>query len=118
MRQLVLNIILKNQKALSLFEIEQQFENVERSTIYRTLKTFMDNCIVHKIEDGTGATRYALCDEGCTCGIDDLHIHFFCNKCGQTNCLKDLPIPIPKLPDGFMFEKANFVIKGTCPNCK
>jgi Fur family ferric uptake transcriptional regulator len=118
MRQLVLDVLLKGQKAMSLYEIEKQFENVDRSTIFRTLKTFQDNCIIHKIDDGTGAIRYALCDEGCTCNPDDLHIHFLCNKCGQTTCLKDLPVPKPELPDDYNFESANFVIKGTCPNCK
>ncbi len=118
MRQLVLEIILKNKNALSLFEIEKQFENVDRTTIYRTLKTFQDHCIIHSIHDGTGAVRYALCSEGCRCDLGDLHAHFLCNKCGQTICLKDHPIPNPELPEDFIFEHANFVIQGVCPDCK
>lgn len=48
MRQLVLDILLKNQKAMSLYEIEQQFDNVDRSTIFRTLKTFQDNFLIYR----------------------------------------------------------------------
>jgi Fur family ferric uptake transcriptional regulator len=118
MRLLVLEVILKNNGALSLIEIERQFENVERTTIYRTLKTFQENCIIHSIHDGTGAVRYAICSEGCNCNIGDLHAHFFCNQCGQTICLKDYPIPDPKLPEDFIFRNANFVIQGICPDCK
>ena len=76
MRQLVYEILEKQKKALSLYEIEQQFDNVERSTIFRTLKTFQDNYLIHSIDDGTGAVKYALCDDDCTCKPDDLHIHF------------------------------------------
>ena len=118
MRQLVYEILYKHQKAMSLLEIEQQFDNADRSTIFRTLKTFQDNNLIHSIDDGTGAVRYALCDDNCTCNLDDLHVHFLCNKCGQTHCLKELPIPTIDLPKGFDFESANFVIKGTCSNCK
>lgn len=118
MRQLVYEVLDKNKKALSLFEIEQQFEHVDRSTIFRTLKTFQDNFLIHPIDDGTGAVKYALCDEDCTCIPEDLHIHFLCNKCGQTHCMKDMPVPKMDLPNGFSYESVNFVIKGTCPNCK
>lgn len=47
MRELVYEVLDKNKKALSLYEIEQQFDNVERSTIFRTLKTFQDNYLIH-----------------------------------------------------------------------
>ena len=118
MRQLVYEILEKQKKALSLYEIEQQFDNVERSTIFRTLKTFQDNYLIHSIDDGTGAVKYALCDDDCTCKPDDLHIHFLCDKCGQTHCMKDMPVPKMDLAEGFSFENANFVVKGICPNCR
>ena len=69
MRQLVYEILDKHKKALSLYEIEQQFDNVDRSTIYRTLKTFQDNYLIHSIDDGSGAIKYALCTDNCTCPI-------------------------------------------------
>ena len=118
MRQLVLDILRNNPQAVSLLEIEQQLDSVDRSTIFRTLKTFQENCIIHKIDDGTGATKFALCSEGCSCNLGDLHAHFYCNKCGQTSCLKDHLIVQPVLPDGFSFESANYVIKGICANCR
>ncbi len=118
MRKLVLDVLLEKQKAISLFEIEQQFEKVERSTIFRTLKTFQENSIIHPIDDGTGAVKYALCNDGCTCSFEDLHVHFLCVRCGQTTCLKELSIPEIKLPDNFSFESANYVIKGRCASCK
>ena len=118
MRRLVLSILMENRKALSLYDIEKHFDNVERSTIFRTLKTFQDNYLIHSVDDGTGAIKYALCDDDCTCNLEDLHIHFLCNKCGQTHCLKDIPIPNLDMPEEFDLQSANFVVKGICPNCK
>ena len=118
MRKLILDVLIKNRKALSLYEIEKQFDNVDRSTIFRTLKTFQDNYLIHSVDDGTGAIKYALCDDDCTCNLEDLHIHFLCTTCGQTHCLKDNPIPVLDMPEGFDLQSANFVVKGTCPNCR
>lgn len=118
MRELVYETLEKSNKAISLYEIEQQFDNVDRSTIFRTLKTFQEKLLIHSVDDGTGAVKYALCDEDCTCKLGDLHIHFLCNKCGHTNCLKDMSVPKMDLPEGFSFESANFVVKGICSSCK
>ncbi len=118
MRRLVLDILIHKKKAVSLYEIEKEFDNVERSTIFRTLKTFQDHYLIHSVDDGTGAVKYALCDDDCTCNLDDLHIHFLCTNCGQTHCLKEIPVPKLEMPKGFDLESANFVAKGICPNCK
>jgi len=118
MRKLVYDILLAGNSAMSLYEIEQQFDNVERSTIYRALKAFQENSLVHTVYDGTGAVRYALCDEGCRCTFADQHVHFLCNYCGQSYCLRSLPVPKPELPEGFVFEGAHFVVTGTCPDCR
>ena len=40
MRTLVYKSLVDSGKALSLADLEQRFEKVERSTIFRTLKTF------------------------------------------------------------------------------
>ncbi len=118
MRILVYDVLHRQKKAVSLVEIENQMKHVDRSTVFRTLKTFQDHLLIHSVDDGSGAVKYALCDDDCTCTIDDQHIHFLCTVCGQTYCLKDLPIPHLDLPEGFTFESANFVVKGVCAECK
>jgi Fur family ferric uptake transcriptional regulator len=117
MRILVLKELLTKNKAVNLYELENNFDKVERTTLYRTLNTFVDYNLIHKIDDGTGSVKYALCDDDCDCKLDDLHIHFLCVKCEKTFCLKDIPIPMVKLPDNMIFETANYVIKGTCEKC-
>jgi Fur family ferric uptake transcriptional regulator len=117
MRTLVYKALADSGKTLSLADLEQRFEKVERSTIFRALKSFEDNFIVHTVNDGSGSVKYAVCDEDCTCNINDLHVHFFCTRCGRTRCMKELPIPDVKLPDGYTYENTQFIINGVCPHC-
>ncbi len=118
MRTLVYKELVDSGKALSLGDLEELFDKVERSTIFRALKSFQENFIVHKIEDGTGSVKYAVCDDDCTCTLNDLHVHFFCKRCGRTQCLKEIPIPDVNLPDDYIYENAQFIISGVCPYCK
>jgi len=117
MRTLVYKVLVDSGKALSLGDLEQRFEKAERSTIFRALKSFQDNFIVHTVDDGTGSVKYAICDKDCTCTLHDLHVHFVCKRCGRTRCMKEVPIPEIDLPDGYTYEDAQFIINGVCPRC-
>jgi Fur family ferric uptake transcriptional regulator len=118
MRLLVLEALSSQEAAISLSELEKSFEKSDRITLYRTLKTFQENGLVHSIDDGTGASKYALCEEGCECNIErDLHVHFHCRVCTETFCLPKYKIPDIKLPEKFKAEEANLVVKGVCGKC-
>ena len=118
MRLLVLKALSVQYAAISLSELEKQFEKSDRITLYRTLKTFQENGLVHSIDDGTGAPKYALCEEGCECNIErDLHVHFHCRVCSETFCLPKYKIPEIELPSMFKGEEANLVVKGICGKC-
>ncbi len=117
MRQLILSVLTEQTSAISLPELERKFEKAERTTLYRTLKTFEENKLIHAIDDGTGSVKYALCMEQCNCRPEDLHVHFHCTKCGQTYCLNDIQIPFINLPQKFSLESVNMAVKGLCANC-
>jgi len=118
MRMLVLQFLLENKSVVSLTDIENYFDNSDRTTLFRTMKTYVENGIVHKIDDGTGVTKYALCEDNCNCEIDtDLHVHFHCNMCKETVCLPKHKIPSINLPKGFISEEINLVVKGICDKC-
>ncbi|MDE6409155.1 MAG: transcriptional repressor [Muribaculaceae bacterium] len=101
---------------MSSLEIEMALDTVDRSTITRTLAIFGEKSLIHIIEDGSGASKYEICTSDHEETSSDMHLHFHCRKCGQTNCL---PIPIPdvNLPGGFKAETANFTITGLCDKC-
>ena len=117
MRILVLQYLMKQERAVSLQTIESDFERGDKSTLYRTLQTFEKNKLVHTIDDGTKQLKYALCMESCECSLVDLHYHFHCTKCQNTLCLTDQPIPHIELPKNFTMTEANMVIKGLCNHC-
>lgn len=117
MRELVLDILTEQTAAISLSDLEQSFHKSDKVTLYRTLKTFEEKKLIHSIDDGTGAVKYALCKESCQCHPEELHVHFLCLKCQHTFCLNDIPIPFIKLPVNFSIENINMVVKGVCANC-
>jgi len=117
MRILVLQYLINQNRAVSLENIERHFEHADKSTLYRTLRTFEKNKLVHTIDDGTKKLKYALCMESCQCDMQDLHYHFHCNNCQNTYCLKNQTIPQIALPRNFTMTQANMVIKGACEAC-
>ena len=118
MRLLIYKFLAEKQVAATLSDIENAFEKADRTTLYRTVKTFVEKDIVHQIDDGTGTVKYALCEQDCSCEIEtDLHLHFHCNNCNETVCLTDHKIPQIKVPNGFISEDVNLVVKGICDKC-
>lgn len=117
-RLLILDIIAASTRPVSAQEIEEKLETVDRSSITRTLATFSDHDIIHRISDGSGAQRYELCIDTTTEKHQDQHAHFHCNRCGKTYCLPDIPLSIPLLPDNYLPESMTCIISGICPACQ
>ncbi|MEL7530668.1 MAG: transcriptional repressor [Bacteroidota bacterium] len=117
----ILSIFLQRDAALSEPELEKAMQGrCDRVTIYRTLSTFLDKGILHKVLDDTGAMRYALCAEDCHGEHEHQHdhVHFKCEECGKTICVDEVRIPSVKLPEGYQLSGVNMLLQGTCPNCK
>jgi Fur family ferric uptake transcriptional regulator len=117
-RKAILNFFLKKNYALAHADIEKGIpSNFDRVTVYRTLKTFLDKGLIHKVLDDEGALKYALCTEACTMtGHHHDHVHFKCIRCGQTNCL-EVEVPPVKLPKGYQPGEINLLIQGVCAKC-
>lgn len=117
-RQAILGLFLNKEYALSHGDIEKEVESyLDRVTVYRTLKTFLNRGLIHKVLDDEGSLKYALCAETCTSSDHHHdHVHFKCTSCGQTNCL-DVVIPLIKLPRGYKAEETNLLIQGICGHC-
>jgi len=117
MRILVMKYFQSTTSARTLRQLEDHFDASDMSTLYRTLKTFVDHNILHTIDDGTGIMKYAKCIEGCVCAPQDLHYHFHCMNCKETTCLTEQSIPSVQLPLNYTMIEANMVVKGYCANC-
>ncbi|MCV9385410.1 Fur family transcriptional regulator [Reichenbachiella ulvae] len=117
MRLLVLRQLIESGTAMSLKDLEARFDRADRATLFRTLKTFEEKKLIHGIDDGTGAVKYAICEEGCECQPVDQHVHFHCSACGETYCFTQSKIPSVNIPVGFKASGASMVYKGLCANC-
>ncbi len=117
----VIDLFLLAGIALSEPEIEKSLrDSCDRVTIYRTLNTFLEKGIIHKVLDDAGAMKYALCSSGCAESEyhQHDHVHFKCDQCGQTQCLEHVSVAAPALPNGFAVREMNVLLSGVCPNCK
>ncbi|MFA9392240.1 MAG: Fur family transcriptional regulator [Prolixibacteraceae bacterium] len=117
MRTLVLKFLLERGSAVSLTDLEDALDTADKSTLFRTLKTFEQNDLVHTIEDGSGKLKYALCTETCNSDTDHHHFHFTCQKCGETYCLPKQQMPKLDLPLNFSVLEVSLVLKGICAEC-
>nr|WP_276559845.1 transcriptional repressor [Roseivirga pacifica] len=115
----IISVFLNKNVAISHSDIEAEMDSqYDRVTIYRTLKSFLEKGLIHKVLDDTGTMHYALCDDACSeVEHQHDHIHFKCNNCGETTCLENVHIPKVSLPSGFSYEESNYLITGTCDKC-
>ena len=118
-RVAVLDCFLDKNQALSLGILENEFPNFDRVTLYRTLNSFLESGILHKIPNDLGSATYGLCHD--TCNPQEHkhdHVHFKCNKCGKVECLEDLIVPKIKVPTGYSPYTVNMIVDGICGNCQ
>lgn len=116
-RMLVLEVLKSCGCTMSIYDIEQALQTVDKSTIFRVLSTFLEHHMVHAIDDGSGSVKYELCSGEDSCTIADMHPHFYCEMCHRVICIKSVDIPVVGLPDGFSINSVNYMIKGICSDC-
>ncbi|MBO6253331.1 MAG: transcriptional repressor [Bacteroidaceae bacterium] len=117
-RLLLVKVLSKAEHPLTMKELEDLVDTIDKSNIFRTLSLFRDQHLVHVLQDGADAVRYELCHSHEEDHDDDLHAHFYCERCRQTFCLNDIPVPQVDLPKGYRMNTINYLIKGICPNCQ
>jgi Fur family transcriptional regulator, ferric uptake regulator len=116
----VLNALIGEKAALSQHEIEKKFEkHFDRITLYRTLKSFEEKGVVHRIYNSFGEAKYALCHDDCEeHAHSDHHLHFNCLQCKRTFCINEVHIPHFHLPKGMQAVHYNFSVEGVCAECQ
>jgi Fur family transcriptional regulator, ferric uptake regulator len=117
-RKDVLNLFVGVDYAISSQDIDEKLQHLDRITLYRTLKSFEDKGLIHKILDYNGNAKYALCAHECKeHDHHDEHLHFQCDECGHTYCIEDTKIPTISLPDGYSVKQARLLVNGKCNKC-
>lgn len=117
-RILVARELMGATRPVSLAELEEMLGmTMSKASIFRVLELFAEHDVVHEIEDGSRSVKYELCHGGDAHSIYDEHVHFYCEKCGQTYCFEGVKVPQVDMPAGFLPHSINYMVKGVCPNC-
>jgi Fur family ferric uptake transcriptional regulator len=118
----LLEIFLSNDKAVTHSELLRLTEDTfDRVTIYRTLKSFEDLGIIHRIVGAHSSPNYALSGAAGKAKTDDhqnQHLHFSCIKCNSVYCLDDYLVPAITLPSIYEVHSLNMIVTGVCRQCQ
>lgn len=119
-RILVMRELLNSRCPMSLMDLETAIDTLDKSSVFRVLTLLLEQGVVHGVEDGRGITRYEICrgDHHRHGADDDLHAHFYCEKCNRVFCFPQINTPAVDMPEGFSVNSINFMIKGICPDCQ
>ena len=104
-RLFILRTMMEMNRAVSQPDLEEKLQTVDKSTIFRTISLFLDHHLIHAIDDGSGALKYAV------------HVHFSCEGCHRAFCFRSQAVPVVQAPEGFVLHGVNYVLKGLCPAC-
>src|SRR5690349_7830980 len=90
LRKAVLSLLIKSDKGLSHQDLSKELDvEFDRVTLFRTLHSFEESGILHKIIDLNGTAKYAYSAPD-NMEREHSHAHFLCLKCGQVFCLDEV----------------------------
>ena len=116
-RKKVLAVFDKYNNAISLTVIENELKKFDRTTLYRTIKVFLEKGIIHEIKINGEDSNYALCQEESDINTHHhQHIHFKCTNCGIISCVEIDEFPSINIPK-YKIERLEIQAIGLCKNC-
>ena len=117
LRVALLEIISNLGRAVSYKEIQNSLIKFDRITLYRTLNSFIERGILHKIILEDNKNFYALCNLECTTDKHQhQHIHFQCNQCKEVSCLESKE-PIELGISSHLVDEIEIMASGICQDC-
>jgi Fur family ferric uptake transcriptional regulator len=91
----VLGILMDSRQPQSAGQILEKLpEGTDNVTLYRTLQTFTDKNLVHRVRGDDQVWRYGFGALHDTAKHE--HAHFVCDECGTVECLDETPAPKPE----------------------
>lgn len=111
----VLDFFKEQDHAMSHDMIEEGLKgSMDRVTIYRILKSFEEDGLIHRIVGDNSKSYYAIC-HNCTSHHSHNHLHFQCTVCEKVECLHhEVIVPIP---NGYQLKSMQLTATGICANC-
>lgn len=108
----ILEYLIQNKNHPTVDMIYQELVNriptLSKTTVYNTLKLFVDKKIVALINIEDNETRYDV--------DTTFHGHFKCKKCNEVYDIK-IEMPVLKDMDDFQIDEYHLYLKGICKKC-
>lgn len=119
-RDIILNAFLSSEEHVSNEELylnlRAKHPNIGYSTVYRTLRLFVESGIAREFWFGDGQTRYEQVIEG------EHHDHLVCSRCKAITDFKNEAIERLQseiaATHGFLIETHKLELYGLCPGCR
>lgn len=116
----VLEIFQNHPNAISIEQIEEDLDEFDRITLYRTIKSFIEKGLIHEIVMPGDNKKMALCKDNCGDehhGHNHQHLHFKCDECDEVFCLELDQLPKISYPK-FKIKQLEIQGSGICVNCR
>ena len=118
-RTQLLSLFLDSQRSLSIDDILKCFKHsINKVTVYRSLDSFENKGLIHKVPDSNNLKRYSLSKENACNSNSYKHGHFICYSCSQTFCIQDVKSPEITPLKGFDVKELKLILEGYCRDCK
>jgi Fur family transcriptional regulator, ferric uptake regulator len=108
-------------KALPISFINKYFDGIlDRISVYRALKLFLQKGILYKLPNINGDIAYALSNTSSINTSNKLvqTSYFLCSHCEKSTLLEILPTKHFKLPTHITVSKSYFCFEGICKQCE
>lgn len=103
--------------AMPYSAIQEQMKDIDRVTLYRTIKSLTDQGVIHMAYQENNEKYYALCGTGCQQHDHHHdHIHFKCTECLTVTC-EQPTTPIAISIAGHHIQHLSINAEGICPTC-
>jgi Fur family ferric uptake transcriptional regulator len=115
-RRRVVELLDRQDCALTALEIDRRLRNVGRATVYRALEQLEELGLIQKVELGGDAAGYERADPG-----GHHHHHIVCKNCGKVVAFEDERLEraiadLGKRPD-FNVASHEVTLRGECTDC-
>ncbi len=104
--------------AVPYSNIQDEFKDLDRVTLYRTLNAMCDKGLMHRASVGDDEVHYAVCAHSCTTTEHHHdHVHFKCDDCERLYCVPTKGLSTIEL-DGYEVREIQIQLSGVCKGCR
>ncbi|MBC7772487.1 MAG: transcriptional repressor [Pyrinomonadaceae bacterium] len=129
----VLAVLAASRSPLDAQEVAERLKtpNADRVTVYRTLNSFVEAGLAHRLDPGDRIFRFGLAPPAQAGTLESsrhpaghAHPHFVCDECGTVECLNDSEVTVQtraptvgKKTPSFRVKQHEVLLHGTCGEC-